>query len=131
MLKLRSTLILAVGMFSVAEQFSDFRLPENTIMCSILQETRCEWKQNWTNAEGVRRELDAGKPTIQFYYFCKGKRTENCGVWVDESNTPIKDSSHEDRLAGENFVIEKMEIKILGDYVKIPEEKGDKKLIIE
>ncbi|KAF1765181.1 hypothetical protein GCK72_005133 [Caenorhabditis remanei] len=100
-------------------------------MCSILQNTKCEWKQNWTNADGVKRELDAGKPPIQFFYFCKGNRTENCGIWLDENLQPIETSSTADRLAGETFIIEKMSIQILGDYVKIPEEKGDKKLIIE
>lgn len=55
-------------------------------------------------------------------------------VWKREefqNNEPIADTSSLDRLVGENFIIEKMDIKILGDYVKIPEEKGDKKLIIE
>ncbi|EGT33820.1 hypothetical protein CAEBREN_08625 [Caenorhabditis brenneri] len=93
--------------------------------------TKCEFKQNWTNAEGVRRHLDAGKPEIQFFYFCNENRTENCDQWVDENNVPIESSSKEDNLVNETFTIEKMSIQILGDYVKIPHEKGDKKLIIE
>ncbi|EGT49364.1 hypothetical protein CAEBREN_22941 [Caenorhabditis brenneri] len=122
--------ILAISVrFSM--EFSDWRIPANTIMCSILQNTKCEFKQNWTNAEGVRRHLDAGKPEVQFFYFCNENRTENCDQWVDENNVPIESSSKEDNLVNETFTIEKMSIQILGDYVKIPQEKGDKKLIIE
>ncbi|CAN99695.1 DUF2147 domain-containing protein [Caenorhabditis elegans] len=123
-----STFASLVG-FSIP--FSDFRLPENTVVCSILQDTKCEWKQNWKNAEGVRRELDAGKPPIQLFYFCKENRTETCGIWLDENEKPIEDAPTTDRLSGEAFIIEKMGLHVLGDYMKFPEEKGDKKLIIE
>uniref|UniRef100_A0A8R1IHA8 Uncharacterized protein n=1 Tax=Caenorhabditis japonica TaxID=281687 RepID=A0A8R1IHA8_CAEJA len=89
---------------------------------SKIGQTLREFDVNWTL---VNRQFN-------FIIFAKeiGLKIAEFG-WMRLSNTPIEDSSHEDRLAGENFVIEKMEIKIFGDYVKIPEEKGDKKLIIE
>ncbi|CAI2337289.1 unnamed protein product [Caenorhabditis sp. 36 PRJEB53466] len=118
------TAVVLVIFATISEQFSDFRIPINTVLCSILQNAKCEWKQDWSRAEGVRRELDAGKPPVQFYYFCNGNRTEKCGVWLDENKEPI--AGHvgtSDRLIGDTFVIEKMSIQILGRYVKIPEEK--------
>ncbi|CAP32252.1 Protein CBG13358 [Caenorhabditis briggsae] len=93
--------------------------------------TKCEWKQNWKNAEGVKRKLDAGPSGVQYFYFCKGERTENCGVWVDEENKAIENYDSNDRLTGDVFVIEKMGIPVLGVYAKFPEEKEDKRLIIE
>lgn len=48
-----------------------------------------------------------------------------------QNEKPIEDAPTTDRLSGEAFIIEKMGLHVLGDYMKFPEEKGDKKLIIE
>ncbi|PIC44128.1 hypothetical protein B9Z55_004604 [Caenorhabditis nigoni] len=129
---MRSLCVLILVIFvKFSIEFSDFRLPTNNILCSILQNTKCEWKQNWKNAEGVKRKLDAGPSGVQYFYFCKGERTENCGVWVDEENKQIENYDSNDRLNGDVFVVEKMGIPVLGIYAKFPEEKEDKRLIIE
>ncbi|CAI5441374.1 unnamed protein product [Caenorhabditis angaria] len=115
---------------SEAEAFSDFRAQFSSYTCSILQE-KCEWRQEWSKAEGVRRELDIGRPKIQFYHFCKTSNIKPCDQWVDEKNEIVNGTSETDHLLADFFVIENLGIHSTGVYFKFPIGENDKKLIEE
>ncbi|CAB3404796.1 unnamed protein product [Caenorhabditis bovis] len=110
--------------------FSEFDARPDLLICSVLHE-KCEWKQNWKRADGIRRDLYFGQPKTQFYYFCRENSTENCEKWVDENGSQIEGTSEIDGIVNGYFVIPNMSLNVTGSYRKIPEEKSDLKLIIE